>query len=191
MSTSCWYGCLAILLLLALLPSALSQETGSGAPKLNYSQCIHHRSTNTRKVLILTFNQSELIQPATATCAINCLAVNQSYEYILIHIPAASQFRDQLVCGCAFTDYAQRVSTKIPDTWCKLPCPTGRNYNPHPQHPTTNTSLNHQTCGDGKGLLSVYAIMHPSGSVPSQINPILLIAILFQCNLQPFDYLFS
>ena len=164
MSTSSWCGCLPALLLL-LLPLVASV-----LPQVNYTQCIHHRSINTRKVLITTFNPTELIRPATTTCAVNCLAVNQTYEFILIHVPASSEFRNQLVCGCAFTDYALSISSKIPDAWCSLPCPSGL---------PTSTSSSNATCGNGRGLLSVYQMMYPSaGSVSRQIDPVFLTAVL-------------
>lgn len=186
MSTSCR---LSALLLLSLVASVPSHEAESGVPQVSYSQCIHHKSIDTRKLLILTFNQTELIQPATTTCAVNCLAANQSYKYTIIHIPARDQFRDQLVCGCTFSDYMLQSSSKYPDSWCESPCPSGRNPSLQPQPSPTKTLSQQPTCGNGRGLLSVYEIMYPSGSASSLINPLLLLAALFQCGLQLLVYL--
>lgn len=112
---------------LLLVLSCLAQWSRIVAlAELSYLQCVDERSLNMWKFLVFPMNQTDLNQPGPSACAENCVKINETYIYFLVHVPASGSFINQLVCGCG-TRSALLPIHELPDSLCNLPCPQGLN----------------------------------------------------------------
>ena len=113
---------LSIILFICNVVRGTTNDNGGTAGAAHYLQCSDQSSIHFSKVLVITFNLTKLFRPAPVTCASNCLAINRTYVYAFIHIPATNQFRNQLVCGCGFKQAIDPASA-LSDDFCNLACP--------------------------------------------------------------------
>lgn len=95
--------------------------------EVRYVDCVDGRSAALSTAFVLPLKQSELTRLGPSVCSEQCLYIDRTFSYFLVHVPAGKQFVNQLVCACV-TEKAFEAVPSLDDDLCHLPCPKGNGH---------------------------------------------------------------